>query len=1059
MRRFHWTGVLRLAVCIVLLRACGPVYAAAGPINGPNGPHVEQVSDANLLLGPQGQVVRRSPNPIHDVQLIETSTSDIDILLWEEGVGTPYYAIARNGHVFGEPRRARHTLMLRDGERDPASSPPSAPDGVMGNHGDLYVVQFVTPPEECFAQEIEALGADVLNFFPYQARIVRMSADIRRQVRRLPYVRWVGPYHAAYRLDAQTRSAATASNAIFAPQRYNIELFDGAADRMTTVADRIVGMGGLVDFVPVDGRILEASLTPSQLASVASLDEVLFIDSWAPPVSHMSVVRDVGGANYIESVAGYTGFDVHGEVQDDGCLITHPDFATRILVRNGPVPVDDPNHGTSTFGIIFGDGTGNPQARGMIPDGNGIFSSYTFTGSRYSNLVQLASPAYECLFQSNSWGAGINVTGTYTTYASNLDDAIFDLDLLILHSHGNSGTRTTSPEPWAKNVVSVGGVFHYNTATTADDEWYHPVFGAASIGPASDGRIKPDLCQFFDQIRTTKNTGGYISDFGGTSASCAIVAGHFGLLYEMWADGIFGNPVLPSGSPYSERPHNATARALMINTARSYDFSGTSDDLTRTHQGWGLPDLQRLYDQREQMMVVDETDILLPGETARYARRINVDDSSLRVTLVYTDFHGTTSALLHRVNDLSLRVEAPDGTVYYGNNGLLTGNESTSGGLPNGVDTVENVWLTSPMEGVWTITVSADEVNEDGHPETVSTVDADFALVVSGGEDCPPPAFDAGGQPQSITYACPDGEDDVTLTASVTDYTGLQWFQEDVPLPGEMGESLTLFDITAQDLGTYYLRATNTCGERWSDAAEIADPGPPTIIGQPTQGGPRCVGDDASMIVTASGIGPLAYQWYHDGEPVSGATGATISFLPLDEDDDGSYFCRISNLCYSIDSDSVDLDVVALPVFIEHPANVDAVIGETLMLHVEADADGPLVYQWRKVGVTGTIGAGPTLTILDAQLDDAGEYYAVAFTLSPICTAESDTATVTVSHAPCDQDLDGDCDLRDMSSWVGCFGPAGATQPNCDRADLVGGDGDVDLSDWAAFLEHVSGPR
>ena len=33
--------------------------------------------------------------------------------------------------------------------------------------------------------------------------------------------------------------------------------------------------------------------------------------------------------------------------------------------------------------------------------------------------------------------------------------------------------------------------------------------------------------------------------------------------------------------------HAATAKAVMINTAREYDFTGTGHDLTRVHQGWG----------------------------------------------------------------------------------------------------------------------------------------------------------------------------------------------------------------------------------------------------------------------------------------------------------------------------------------------------------------------------------------------------------------------------------------------------------------------------------------
>ncbi len=41
-----------------------------------------------------------------------------------------------------------------------------------------------------------------------------------------------------------------------------------------------------------------------------------------------------------------------------------------------------------------------------------------------------------------------------------------------------------------------------------------------------------------------------------------------------------------------------------------------------------------------------------------------------------TQFGGTTSAAQHRINDLSLKVTSPSGTVYWGNNGLTDGNLS-----------------------------------------------------------------------------------------------------------------------------------------------------------------------------------------------------------------------------------------------------------------------------------------------------------------------------------------------------------------------------------------------
>jgi hypothetical protein len=69
--------------------------------------------------------------------------------------------------------------------------------------------------------------------------------------------------------------------------------------------------------------------------------------------------------------------------------------------------------------------------------------------------------------------------------------------------------------------------------------------------------------------------------------------------------------------------------------------------------------------------------------------------------------------------------------VYWGNNGLATAMTSTSGGVANTKDTVENVLINNPASGVWTIEVSAPELNGDTHVATPGE-DAAYALVVTG---------------------------------------------------------------------------------------------------------------------------------------------------------------------------------------------------------------------------------------------------------------------------------------------------------------------------------------
>ena len=219
------------------------------------------------------------------------------------------------------------------------------------------------------------------------------------------------------------------------------------------------------------------------------------------------------------------------------------------------------------------------------------------------------------------------------------------------HDQGNYGDQTALPEAWAKNIVSVGGIYHFNDNSVYNDAWYgYPWDTPASIGPAADGRLKPDLSFYYDDILTTTIGSSYTSGFGGTSAATPQTAGCFGLFFQMWADGIFGNDVDPFGTVFDNRPHMATAKAFMINTASPYPFTGLAHDMTRTHQGWGLPDVQFLYDMRNNLSFIDETEILSNMESRDYAAFVQPGEPMLRVTMVYTDPPGVPDVgrFLHR---------------------------------------------------------------------------------------------------------------------------------------------------------------------------------------------------------------------------------------------------------------------------------------------------------------------------------------------------------------------------------------------------------------------------
>jgi hypothetical protein len=294
---------------------------------------------------------------------------------------------------------------------------------------------------------------------------------------------------------------------------------------------------------------------------------------------------------------------------------------------------------------------------------------------------------------------------------------------------GNTGGRDAEPEAWAKNIVSVGGIRHNGTLDRSTHTWA----GTGSIGPAEDGRIKPDLSNFYDGVLCLSSASPTsYKPFGGTSQATPLTAGHFGLMYQMWVKGLFGNRVKGT-SEFDARPHAATAKALMINTAYSYPFVGENADMARTHQGWGMVDIARLYNIRKHIFIVDQSMPIRNLECKIYKLRVANNSPDIRATLAFTDPPAAGCSIKQLVNNLTLKLTSPKGDVYYGNNGLMTGNESTAGGQPDRTNNVENVWLSKPEPGIWQVEVIADQVVMDQHIST-SAVDCDYGLVVSGVE-------------------------------------------------------------------------------------------------------------------------------------------------------------------------------------------------------------------------------------------------------------------------------------------------------------------------------------
>ena len=815
---------------------------------------------------PDGRVFHATDNPVHAQRALAIPGSDLTLHVWQEelagGEMQSFQAFSRGSELRGRVRATTHQIRLRDFRFDPRvdTSPELSCASAARADNRLYLVQLEATPLPEMRRVISGAGGKVLRFLTDHTFIVDMTPRVRASVSRLDFVRWIGPYHAGFRLEKVLRDSIDGLAPELEPQRYSILLGERGVTQ-SAVATRIKALGGVVELVEPGGMRVEATLSQDQLLEVAHLDEVLFIDRWGGPgETDMNIVRSVGGADYVETVAGYTGQGVRAEVFDTELHMTHQEWGLAPILHSNSNTCGSVLHGTSCYSNNFATGV-DGDARGIVPDAQGIFfchgESTQFGGStsRYTANAELIDPAgpYRAVYQTSSVGS--TRTFFYTTVSAETDDYLFLHQILSTQSQSNAGNQDSRPQAWSKNIVSVGGILHNNTASRCDDNWG----STGSTGPAEDGRIKPDLSFFYDSIRSASGGGSTsYTSFGGTSSATPQTSGYFGLLFQMWHDGVWAGHG-GGADVFDSRPQMATAKALMINNAWRYNWAqpgGCSyGDANRFRQGWGTADAQRLYDRAGVTSIIDETDVITPLETISYNVSVQPGETELNVTMVYTDPAGTVGASQNRINDLSLRVTPPGGgTVYWGNNGLTAGNWSTPGGSSNTIDTVENVFIQNPASGDWTVEVIADEIVQDAHTET-GAVDADYALVVSGGQIAPActpaPIADAGADRQI------DEGDSTTLGTPAQPATTYSWS------PG--GATTAQITVSPTTTTTYTVTATTSCGSAQDSVTVSVTPigGGPCSHSADFEGGAGGWTNGADTCSTGSFVvgSPTATDW------------------------------------------------------------------------------------------------------------------------------------------------------------------------------------------------------
>ena len=160
-----------------------------------------------------------------------------------------------------------------------------------------------------------------------------------------------------------------------------------------------------------------------------------------------------------------------------------------------------------------------------------------------------------------------------------------------------------------------------------------------------------------------------------------------------------------------------------------------------------------------------------------------------------------------------------------------------------------------------------------------------------------------------------------------------QWQFDGTNIASAANATLTLTNVQTAESGSYSVIVSDLAGSTTSSNAVLAIGNPPSITVQP-QSQEVAQGANVTLSASASGTGPLSFQWLLNGAALAQATDAALSLTNVQAANAGGYAVTVSSPFGSAYSSNAVLTVDLPPVIVAQPQSQAIIVGSNVTLSV-----------------------------------------------------------------------------------------------------------------------------